>query len=92
MVRKKCIGLVQYTDLILIFSWGSNKKREYNLEKHTFQTRVAMVLNLNNSSTESTRNNFPILVEMHWINMYRVNHNFVERIQAAMNRDRAGIN
>ena len=40
------------------------------------------VLNLNDSSIKSARNNVPILVKMYRIDMYRVNHKFVERIQA----------
>ena len=40
------------------------------------------VLNPNDSSIKSARNDTPILVKMYWINVYRVNHKFVERIQA----------
>ena len=51
---KKCIRLVQYIDLILMFSCGLNQRRlRREHKKHTFPTRVTigvMVLNLNDSS------------------------------------------
>ena len=60
---KKHIGLVQYIDLILIFSWGSKERKEH--EKHTFQTGVTIkLLNLNDSGIKLAGNDMPILVKM----------------------------
>ena len=66
---KKCIGLAQYIDLILIFSQGAKERKEH--KKHTFQTGVTIkLLNPNDSSIKSARNNVPILVKINWINVY----------------------
>jgi hypothetical protein len=66
---KKCIRLVQYIDLILIFSLGSKEKKEH--KEHTFQTGVTIrLLNPNDSSIKLAWNDMPILVKINWVNVY----------------------